>query len=422
VILRTTAGDREHRAAEWGTSSVIPDAGAFLNWFSHAGEVVTEDTAVGLPAVLAAIWGIAGNISTLPMVVYRGDGTSREKARDSSQWELLHETPNDEVSPVDFYHDVAVGPEANGNSYLLKVKSTARADRRVVGLISIPPATVEVKRDRGTNQKIFEIQTGGGIERASIADVLHVRGPTLGDPLRGLSPIEIARNSLGTGLALERFEGKVFKNLPVLGGGLVVPGNLKRDKALEALRLFEQTHAGAENAGRPAILSGGTTWQQMGISLRDVQFIEAHAFTVEQVARMFTYPAWALDHSEQLETQASPEARAMFLVTFSLFKRIRRVESAFASDRDLFPRENVSEEERLFPEFLLDGFLRADIRSRYEAYRAARQAGWLTANEIRELENRAPHADGDQLQQTPVGGAPNQADGGGGSAAGNQEP
>lgn len=396
MILKTTAGDREFRAAgEWGTSSVIPDAGSFLNWFSHAGEVVTPETSVGLPAVLAAIWGIAGTISTMPMVVYAGEGPERVRARDVWQWEILHEDPNPEVSTVDFFHDVAVGPEANGNSYLHKVK---RADGQVVALLSLSPGSVETFRDRETKEKLFRI----GSEVASTTDILHVRGPTLGDPLRGFSPIEIARNSLGSALALERFEGKVFKNMPALGGALKVPGTVKKDKAIEALRLFEQTHSGAENAGRPAILSGGTEWQEMGISLRDVQFVEAHNFSIEQIARMFTYPAWALDHSEQLETQASPEARAMYLLTFSLFKRIRRIEAAFRHDQDLFPRE-----EGLFPEFLLDGLLRADIRTRYEAYRAARQAGWLTANEIRELENRAPHEGGDELQQTPVGGAPN---------------
>lgn len=398
MIVRTRGSNHsvEARSAEFGTESVIPFP--WMSAVSHSGEVVTVDTAVGLPAVLAAIWGIAGTISTLPMVVYSGDGPERERARESWQWDLLHEDPNPEVSPVDFFHDVAVGPEAEGNTYLLKGKSLLRRDRRLTSLLKMEPGEVQAYRDRESGAKLFRV----GNEILSSDDILHVRGPTLGNPLVGLSPITVARNALGSALSLERFEGKVFKNIPVLGGGLVVPGNLKKDKALEALKLFEQTHAGADNAGRPAILSGGTTWQEMGISLRDVQFVEAHQFTIEQVARMFTYPAWALDHSEQFESQASPEARAMYLLTFSLFKRIRRIEAALRHDKDLFPRD-----EGLFPEFLLDGLLRADIATRYSAYRLARQAGWLTANEIRELENRAPHEGGDELQETPVGGAPN---------------
>lgn len=74
---------------------------------------------------------------------------------------------------------------------------------------------------------------------------------------------------------------------------------------------------------------------------------------------------------------------------------------ALRADLDMFPREDLT------PEWLVDGLLRADTATRYDAYIKARQAGWLSANEIRAFENLPPVEGGDEVQQTPVGGAPN---------------
>jgi len=109
--------------------------------------------------------------------------------------------------------------------------------------------------------------------------------------------------------------------------------------------------------------------------------------------------------------QSAAEDFERFL-KLDLAPRLARIEQAFRADRDFFGIDTDQ-----FPEFLADAVLRPDVKTRYEAYRLARQGGWLAPNEIRDRENLPPKEGGDEIQETPVGGAPNpQDDQGAGSA------
>ena len=123
------------------------------------------------------------------------------------------------------------------------------------------------------------------------------------------------------------------------------------------------------------------------------------------MARIFRWPRDLLELTD--ESNASDEQRSIRLLKFYLLPRLKRIERALAADSEMFGGS------RLFPEFLTESLLRADMKTRNESYLKARQAGWMTANEIRERENMPAHPDGDELQSTPVGGAPNPSHGGG---------
>ena len=143
---------------------------------------------------------------------------------------------------------------------------------------------------------------------------------------------------------------------------------------------------------------GGADIEVLPVSMVDAQFAELAKLGVHDVARIFGIPAELITG----EAIADPAKTAEHFLKFSLAPRLRRIESALLRDTDLFP-ENLN----LYPEFMADSLLRPATRERYEAYRAARQAGWLSPNEIRALENYPPTAGGDEIQMTPVGGAPN---------------
>ena len=129
--------------------------------------------------------------------------------------------------------------------------------------------------------------------------------------------------------------------------------------------------------------------------------IASRRYGVEEVARIFRIPP-AMLGVESRASNISAEEESLRFVRYGLMPRLRRIEMALRSDDDLFPVRSGLE-----PEWLVDGLLRADTQVRYAAYVQARQAGWLSANEIRALENYPPVEGGDQVQQTPVGGAPN---------------
>jgi HK97 family phage portal protein len=414
MLVRTLRdGDRECRAGPdlffeastprafmsgFGGASGFGLGGNFGAFTPAGDEIWRAADALTLPAVSAAIRLIAETVASLPLLVYRtGPGGVRERAVDSWQHRLLHDQgPNDDTTTFDFLSDVAACLEASGNAYIEKLPMPGGE----LQLYVIDPTRVHVKRATD-GSKIFEARSPDGLTKQLGSDrILHVRGFTIDGSPVGLSPIGLHRRSLGLIASRDEYERQFFLNGASPGGAIEVPGHLDEDKVNEMARAWRAHHQGPGRWHQPAILQNGATWKSIGVSLADAQFAESSKFSVEQVARIFRVPPMLLGLEPNRPISAEEEA-ARFL-KFGLGPRLKRIERAFAADPDLFPPQLG-----LQPEFLADGLLRALTPTRYEAYKAARQAGWLTANEIRAYENMPPDPRGNELQATPVGGAPN---------------
>jgi HK97 family phage portal protein len=385
----------EERAMDFGREDLIPLPGA--NYATWTGTYMRDDQAAGLPAVGAAVRLISESIASLPCLVYEGSGPDRRKANDTTQWELLHERPSMDCTPFDLFSDIAACIETRGNAFLQKVRD---ARGRVVELIVIDPDAVRVYRSADTREKTFDIQAGQTqYTGLTSTDILHVRGMTLRGGIRGISPIELHRNSIAMSYAVQEYVGRYFQNDASPGLVIKIPGSLSNQQARQILEVFSANHAGLSNSHKPGILAGGADLEQVRVNLSDTTAIEAQRFGVFEVARMFNVPPTLLGAFESTFRATADEAAAF--LKFCLGPRLRRIESALRADPDLFGGTD------LYPEFKVDALLRSDTAERFNAYVAARQAGWLSANEIRELENYPAVPDGDNVQQTPVGGAPN---------------
>lgn len=380
--------------AEWG-SSAIPLPG--LSYISATNRVVTPDAAAGLPAVSAAIRLVSETIASLPLLVYEGSGPTRGRAYESDQYRLLHDAPNREQSSFDFLSDVTASLEGFGNAYVQKVKQNGR----VVELVPLDPEIVYVYRDRETLDRKYDVLVNGKRTTGlTSSEILHIRGMTIRGGLLGLSPIQLHRNALGNAVAMSEFIGRYFANDASPGLAIKIPGAVTSQQAKQILEVWQSTHGGVTNSHRPAVLASGAELDKVPISLEDSLAVEAQKFSVREVARIFNVPP-SLLAAEGAATASSAHEEADRFLKFSLAPRLRRIELALRADADLFGGTD------LFPEFLVDSLLRPDTAARYAAYLSAKQGGWLSTNEIREMENRPPVDGGESVQITPVGGAPN---------------
>lgn len=389
----------EERATEWGTSAIpLPGAGMpGPGFYSFTGRYVSAENATGLPAVGAAVRLISETIASLPLIVYRGDGAERARAIDSPVYTLLHDRPNSEQSAFEFWGDVASSIETTGNAFIQKIRSRGQ----IVELLVVDPNFVRVYRDKDSREKRFDVLVDNvRYEGFTGADILHIRGYTLRGGLVGMSPIAEHRQAIGVALAAEEFAGRAYANDATPGLAIKVPGNMGRQQALEMLSVWQVTHGGIHNARKPAVLTNGAEIEKISMTLADAELLDAMRFSVEQVARIFRIPP-AMLGAPNAATNQTAEEESLRFVRYCLLPRLRRIEMSLRADADLFPSSDLQ------PEWLVDGLLRADTKTRYEAYVAARQAGWMSANEIRALENLPPIDGGDEVQQTPVGGAPN---------------
>jgi HK97 family phage portal protein len=220
--------------------------------------------------------------------------------------------------------------------------------------------------------------------------VLHV--PGLGfDGLVGYSPIAMAKNAIGMSIACEEYGAKFFANGAAPSGVLEHPGTIKDPKRVR--ESWNSTFGGSANSGKVAVLEEGMKYTPISISPNEAQFLETRKFQINEIARIFRIPPHMIGDLEK-SSFSNIEQQSLEFVKYTLDPWVTRWEQSLS--RCLF---NSEEKKTLFFKFNVEGLLRGDYQSRMSGYATARQNGWMSANDIRELENldRIPKEEGGDM-------------------------
>jgi HK97 family phage portal protein len=230
----------------------------------------------------------------------------------------------------------------------------------------------------------------GSSERLQAHDVLHI--PGLGfDGLVGYSPIAMAKNAIGMAIACEEYGAKFFANGAAPSGVLEHPGTIKDPSRVR--ESWQATFGGSANANKVAVLEEGMKYTPISISPNEAQFLETRKFQIDEIARIFRVPPHMIGDLEKSSFN-NIEQQSLEFVKYTLDPWVSRWEQAMV--RALLTPE---EKKVYFFKFNVDGLLRGDYQSRMQGYATARQNGWMSANDIRELENldRIPEEAGGDL-------------------------
>lgn len=366
----------EERGTETPSSAFLDLVGGSP---TYSGKSVTVESSMQLVPVFGAVSRIAGSIGSLPLVVYRRLEQGRERATNHRTWRLLHDQPNADMAADEVWELVATHLLLWGNAYLAKIRNELGV---VTELIPLRPNRVKPLQKDGV--RYFTLD--GNEKRYTEEDILHIRG--LGtDGLVGLSPITQARQMLGSGMALEEFTSRFWANSANPGGILKHPKNLSDDAQERLKASWKRQTSGVANAGEVAILEEGMSWDQVGMPARDAQFIETARFSLGQVEMLFGLPPGTLGApTGDSMTYSNIESKGIDFVRWTLRRWLVRIESALFRDPSLFVQGD-----RFYPEFLVEGLMRADTKTRYEAYKTALNGErWLDVDEVRERENLNP--------------------------------
>jgi HK97 family phage portal protein len=343
---------------------------------THAGKSVTVERALGLVPVFNAVSQIAGAVGSLPLVVYERDGRNRQRAESHPAWKLLHEKPNPEMAADELWEIVASHIELWGNAFLYK--RTEPGTGLTEQLWPISPDRVQVARDE-RHRRVFHIEG----ETFGEDTILHIRGFSL-DGLVGYSPIQLARNAIANQMSQEEFQGKFLRS----GGKPAVllrhPNRLKDDGQKRLKASWD-----AVKAGETAVLEEKIEVERWTMPLGDAQFVEQMEFSDKRIAQLFVMrPGRVGAKTGDSMTYKNIESEALDFVTFTLQRRLTRIERALGADLSIFPGGRSE-----FCEFLVDALMRADLKERYEAYKVGIDAGFLDADEdVRPRENLAPRS------------------------------
>ena len=348
-----------------------------------SGKPVNEHTAMQMTAVYSCVRILAEAVAGLPLHLYKYTASGgKEKALSHPLYFLLHDEPNPEMSSFVFRETLMTHLLLWGNAYAQIIRN---GKGEVIALYPLMPNRMRVDRD--TKGELYYSYTRYSDEAPAIngmtvtlrpRDVLHI--PGLGfDGLVGYSPIAMAKNAIGLAMATEEYGAKFFANGAAPGGVLEHPGTIKDPQKVK--ESWNTAYQGSSNAHRVAVLEEGMKYQPIGISPEQAQFLETRKFQINEIARIFRVPPHMVGDLEK-SSFSNIEQQSLEFVKYTLDPWVIRWEQAIS--RSLL---RTDEKKLLFAKFNVDGLLRGDYASRMNGYATARQNGWMSANDIRELEN-----------------------------------
>lgn len=362
---------------------------------TSSGKPVNETTAMQMTAVYSCVRILSETVAGLPLNVYRyNDSGGKEKAFKHPLYRLLHDEPNPEMTSFAFRETLMSHLLLWGNAYAQIIRN-ARGE--VIALYPLMPNKMTVDRDQ--NGRLFYSYQRSVEDPATLgksiwvtlspSDVLHI--PGLGfDGLIGYSPIAMAKNAIGLAIATEEYGAKFFANGAAPSGVLEHPGTIKDPQRVK--ESWNSAYQGSANAHKIAVLEEGMKYTPIGIAPEQAQFLETRKFQINEIARIFRVPPHMLADLEK-SSFSNIEQQSLEFVKYTLDPWVVRWEQSMC--RVLF---SESEKPTYFIKFNVDGLLRGDYASRMTGYATARQNGWMSANDIRELENLdriAPDLGGD---------------------------
>ena len=368
---------------------------SFFMGGTTSGKAVTERSAMQMTAVYSCVRILAEAVAGLPLHLYRytPDG-GKEKAVTHPLYRLLHDEPNPEMSSFVFRETLMTHLLLWGNAYAQVIRN---GKGEVISLYPLMPNRMEVDRDK--NGKLYYTYTTqqedvptlkGSTVYLDPSEVLHI--PGLGfDGLVGYSPIAMAKNAIGMAIACEEYGAKFFANGAAPGGVLEHPGTIKDPQRVR--ESWQSTFGGSGNSNKIAVLEEGMKYTPIGISPEQAQFLETRKFQINEIARIFRVPPHMVGDLEK-SSFSNIEQQSLEFVKYTLDPWVIRWEQSI--QRTLLTPE---EKKSYYVKFNVEGLLRGDYQSRMNGYAIGRQNGWMSANDIRELENldRIPAEEGGDL-------------------------
>ena len=368
---------------------------AFFMGGTTSGKAVTERSAMQMTAVYSCVRILSEAVAGLPLHLYKyTDSGGKAMALDHPLYCLLHDEPNPEMSSFVFRETLMTHLLLWGNAYAQIIRN---GKNEIIALYPLMPNKMSVDRDesghlyytyyRGSDEAIKNKEFAVTLQPS---DVLHI--PGLGfDGLVGYSPIAMAKNAIGMAIACEEYGAKFFANGVAPGGVLEHPGTIKDPQRVR--ESWQSTFGGSGNANKIAVLEEGMKYTPIGISPEQAQFLETRKFQINEIARLFRVPPHMVGDLEK-SSFSNIEQQSLEFVKYTLDPWVIRWEQSI--QRSLLSKD---EKAVYFVKFNLEGLLRGDYQSRMNGYAIGRQNGWMSANDIRELENldRIPAEDGGDL-------------------------
>lgn len=365
-----------------------PDGARVYVGQRQAGVIVNPDTATTFSAVNGCVRLISETLASLPWHVYRKAPTGRiAEPGHGVQW-LLNMQPNPEQTAYVFRRQLLANYLLWGNGY---AEIQQGLDGRAVWLWPMPPDRCSMERSE-TGALVCRVIAQDGSQHILPRERVYHLADGSFDGISGASRVELARRSIGAGMAQDVFTASYYQNGASIGGVLENKGKTLSVEAVKTLlSTFNEAYAGPDRAQKTLYVDGGIEYRPLSLPLADAQFLETRRFQIEEIARWFGVPLHLLQDLSDANYAISYEASKNFV------EHTLRPIAVLAEQEANVRLFGMRAQGTTYSRINLAGLMRADPRTRGEYYRSMVNAGVMSINEVRELEElNSIGSDGDE--------------------------
>lgn len=348
------------------------------------------DKALTLSTIWSCVTLIAETIATLPLITYKKVGDRREVATEHPLYAILHDSPNADMTAVDFWGALVAQLCLRGNAYCLKHYNSLG---QLVSLDLLGPDRMRAPYRDPAGTIRYDYGAPDGLKRYTDAEVWHIKGFGT-DGLVGISPVRAGLLSVVSAHNADKASAKMFGNDMKPTAVITREEILTKDQRQQWKQAVSDGVAQSTTAdGTIRLLEGSMKYQQLSLSAEEAQLLETRTFQVEDLCRWWKVNPALVGHPGTASNFGTGREQIMLnFLMFTLRPILKRIESGIQKNL-LKPAERV----KYYAEFSVEGLLRADTATRFEVYSKAVQNGLKTRNEVRALENDPPMEGGDEL-------------------------
>ncbi len=372
IIRRLLSEQRAVSGAQWFSDKPAD---------SSAGVQVNQQNATSIGAVYAAVKLYADTVASLPVGAFIRDGGVRRPVTRPS-WLDAPIPANPNYTGFQMRHAICSSLLLDGNAFVFFL-----TDRMgdVVETRVIDPTKVTITADKN-GVPVYTITTDGGALSVGPDKMIHIPLFATAGTMRGMSPVEHHRTTLGLASATQLYAAKFYENGAAPSAVIKVPGELTQDVSDSLRASFSRRHSGVERMHQVAVLTGGADYSQMSAKISDLQLVETMAWGVESIARIYGVPLHLLQYPGGNTSYSSVEVISIEWLRLGLGPLIARIEAGL---------QRLIVGNTTFIKFNIDGLLRPTTKERMDSYAVALNSGIYNLNEVRAMEDRPP---------LPVGG------------------
>jgi HK97 family phage portal protein len=345
---------------------------------SEAGESVNFQTAQQAAVVNACVRLLSNSISAMTPKLYEIVGNGKVEAVNLTLHRILSLDPNEEATSSTLWSTFVSHIALTGNGYIEVVRDSIGNVQSLWNLDS--RLTTPFRQPDGT--LAFRCSEGGKTRVLKAEQVIHVPWYTF-DGVVGVSVIEQNRQTIGSQLAMDKFNGRFFSNYSTPSVVITHTGKVKPEDKIRMRQDWEALHSGA-NQRRVAILDQEMDVKAIGVSQRDSDYMAIMGMNRQQICGLFQIHPSQIGDTSRVAGETYEQQQLTFLVD-CLTPWLIRISQAL--NRRLIPSSQAG---KYFIEHDKSARLRLDQKSQMETLMTARQAGLLTTDEGRAIANMNP--------------------------------